>query len=150
MNKLIRPALACLLMLPPSFALAATDAECTVDWKKADIKNASVLTESESPRYFAALRVAGKPVADGKLTQAQFLEYCKAGLFTSAKIDTGAPLAGSNSFTETQAMDRAVAAGFSKVTGLKKDNQGVWRGTASDGTKTVNIAIDYKGNVVAK
>ena len=83
------------------------------------------------------------------MTEAQFIENCKAGVFTMAKVEAGAPLAGSNSFTETQAMDRALAAGFTNVTALKKDDKGVWRGTASDGSKTVNIAIDYKGNVVA-
>ena len=66
----------------------------------------------------------------------------------TAKSDPNAPLPGANSFTEAQASDRAIAAGFTPTTGLKKDDKGVWRGTASDGNKSVAIAIDYKGNVV--
>ena len=149
MKHLIRASVACLFMLPPTLASALSDAECTVEWKKADAKNAGVLSEADANRYFAAMRVAGKPVADGKMTQAQFLEHCKAGLFTATKVEAGAPLTGSNSFTENQAMDRAMAAGFANVTGLKKDDKGVWRGTASDGSKKVTSAVDYKGNVVA-
>ncbi len=139
---------AVLLSASPSFAL--TDAECATEWKKIDTKGTGFVTEAEARRYYAAMRVANKPVADGKLNQAAFVEQCKAGLFTIAKTDPNAPLAGANSFTEAQAIDRAIAAGFMPSTSLTKDDKGVWRGTASDGTKTVNIAVDYKGNVVAK
>ena len=61
----------------------------------------------------------------------------------------GAPLEGANSFTENQAKDRVVAAGFSNVSALTKDEKGIWRGTAVKDGKTVNIAVDYKGNVVS-
>ena len=97
----------------------------------------------------AALRVAEKPVVDGKLSQAAFLEHCKAGHFNVVKVGAGAPLPGSNSFTETQASDRAMAAGLTGISVLKKDDKGVWRGTASDGSKNVGVAVDFKGNVVA-
>jgi opacity protein-like surface antigen len=62
----------------------------------------------------------------------------------------GAPAAGSNSFTEGQAKSRIEAAGFSNVSGLSKDKDGIWRGKASRGGATVNVALDYQGNVVAK
>ena len=43
----------------------------------------------------------------------------------------GAPLKGANSFTEGQAKDRALAAGFTSVSGpLDKDGAGIWRGNA--------------------
>jgi hypothetical protein len=45
----------------------------------------------------------------------------------------GAPVAGANSFTEGQAKSRIEARGFTNVTGLKKDSDGVWRGTATQG-----------------
>jgi hypothetical protein len=130
-------------------AVAMTDAECATHWTSADVNKDGVVTEAEARRFHAALRVANKPVADGKLTQAAYLEHCKAGLFTKAKLDAGAPLNGANSFTESQATDRILAAGYSTVAGLQKDANGIWRGTASDGTKTVKIAVDFKGNVVA-
>ena len=135
-----------LLTAAPSFAM--TDTECAAEWKKIDTKGTGIVSEAEGRRYYAAMRVANKPIADGQLTQAAFLENCKADLFTVAKADPNAPLPGANSFTEAQATDRAIAAGFVPAAGLKKDDKGVWRGTASDGTKTVTIAIDYKGNVV--
>jgi putative membrane protein len=34
------------------------------------------------------------------------------------------------------------------VSGFKKDDDGIWRGNGTRGGKTVQIAVDYKGNVV--
>ena len=58
------------------------------------------------------------------------------------------PVAGANSFTEAQAKDRIEKAGYAQVTGLKKDDQGIWRGSAKQGDKQVNVALDFQGNVV--
>lgn len=141
----------CVASFVPSVASAAmTDAECATAFATADVNKDGVLSDTEGRRYYAALRVAQKPVAGGKLTQAEFLTHCKADVFKVSTADAAAPLAGANSFTETQAKDRAMAAGFETVSALKKDDTGVWRGTAMDGTRSVNIAIDFKGNVVAK
>jgi hypothetical protein len=63
----------------------------------------------------------------------------------------GAPAAGSNSFTEAQAKSRIEAAGYSNVSGLVKDKDGIWRGTATKGGTTgVAVALDYQGNVVSR
>lgn len=62
----------------------------------------------------------------------------------------GAPAPGANSFTESQAKSRIEAAGYSNVSGLTKDKDGIWRGKASKGGMTVDVALDYQGNVVAK
>jgi hypothetical protein len=64
--------------------------------------------------------------------------------------DTKAPEAGANSFTEAQAKDRIEKAGFSQVTGLKKDDQGIWRATASKGGAQVNVSVDFRGNVTTQ
>jgi len=66
---------------------------------------------------------------------------------TSTTVNPGAPVAGANSFTEGQAKSRMEAAGFTGVTGLVKDKDGVWRGKASKGGSTVNLALDFQGNV---
>lgn len=58
------------------------------------------------------------------------------------------PLSGANSFTEGQARDRIVKAGFEDVQSLKKDDQGVWRGQAKKGGQQVSVGLDYRGNVV--
>jgi hypothetical protein len=62
----------------------------------------------------------------------------------------GAPVAGANSFTEGQAKSRIEDKGFKNVSGLKKDAEGVWRGKASQGDKTMNVSVDFQGNVVGE
>ena len=68
---------------------------------------------------------------------------------TPMKAVPGAPLAGANSFTESQAKARLEANGFTNVSGLKKDEGSIWRGTAMKDGKSVTIALDYQGNIVA-
>ena len=62
----------------------------------------------------------------------------------------GAPVAGANSFTEGQAKSRIEDKCFKDVSDLKKDDAGVWRGKAHQDGKTVNVSIDFQGNVVAR
>jgi opacity protein-like surface antigen len=62
----------------------------------------------------------------------------------------GAPAAGANSFTEAQAKSRVEKAGYSNVSGLSKDKDGIWKGTASKGGTPVDVGVDYQGNVVSK
>ena len=61
-----------------------------------------------------------------------------------------APAAGANSFTEGQAQSRLQSNGFTNVTGLAKDNQGVWRGKAMKGGQNVDVSVDYQGNVTPR
>ncbi|MGV8939609.1 MAG: PepSY domain-containing protein [Allorhizobium sp.] len=61
-----------------------------------------------------------------------------------------APVAGSNSFTEAQAQERFEDAGFTAVTGLKLDEEGIWRAAATKDGKSVEVALDYQGNIVTK
>lgn len=60
---------------------------------------------------------------------------------------TGTVEPGANSFTEAQARSRLEAQGFSSVTELRKDDQGIWRGKAQRDGKSVSVGIDYKGTV---
>ena len=62
----------------------------------------------------------------------------------------GAPVAGANSFTEGQAKSRIEDRGFKNVSELKKDDNGVWRGKADQNGKSVNVSVDFQGNVVAQ
>lgn len=57
---------------------------------------------------------------------------------------------GANSFTQGEARSRIQSKGFSQVNNLKLDNQGIWRGTATKDGKSVQVALDYQGNVVAQ
>ncbi|GAU86517.1 PepSY domain-containing protein [Bosea sp. BIWAKO-01] len=65
-----------------------------------------------------------------------------------AEADKNAPLPGANSFTEGQAKSRLEANGYSDVTGLKKDKDGVWKGMATNAGAKVNVSVDYRGNIV--
>ena len=64
-----------------------------------------------------------------------------------APADKNAPLPGANSFTEGQAKSRLEANGYTNITGLKKDDNGVWRGAATHSGAQVNVTVDYRGNV---
>jgi hypothetical protein len=67
----------------------------------------------------------------------------------SSSATTGTPpIAGANSFTEGQAKDRIAKAGYTDVQNLKLDDKGIWRGKAHKSGQQVNVALDYRGNVV--
>ena len=132
-------------------AYAASEADCETMWKKADVNNDGTLSDTEAMRYAAAMRVHEyKMSADGKVTHANFLDACKTDVYAPKKIDAGAPLKGANSFTEGQAKDRAMAYGYTSVASLVKDGDGIWRGSAMLDGKAVQVAVDYKGNVVTQ
>ncbi|NTA13827.1 PepSY domain-containing protein [Agrobacterium tumefaciens] len=61
-----------------------------------------------------------------------------------------APVEGANSFTEAQARQRMEDAGYTQVKDLTKDDKGVWMASGMKGGKTIALALDYQGNVVAK
>jgi hypothetical protein len=65
----------------------------------------------------------------------------------SSNRQATAPVAGRNSFTEGEAKSRIEKMGFINVSNLKKDDNGVWRGRATKDGKTVDVSLDYQGNV---
>lgn len=139
-------ALACLSA--PAFAMS--EPECTDLWKKADANSDGVLSDAETGRYLAGMRMHQVRIPeDGRIDQQVFMDNCKRDVFKTAANDPAAPLKGANSFTEGQAKDRALARGYTDVSALKKDDAGIWRGTATMDGKEVGVAIDYKGNVVS-
>ncbi len=62
-------------------------------------------------------------------------------------VNDGAAKGGANSFTEGQARNHIAKSGYAGVSPLTKGPDGVWRGTASKGGVTRNVALDFKGNV---
>ena len=66
----------------------------------------------------------------------------------SSNRQVDAPVAGRNSFTEGEAKSRIEKMGFSNVTDLKKDDNGVWRGRATKDGKPIDVSLDYQGNVI--
>lgn len=135
----------------PASAWAASETECAAQWKSADGNNDGVLVGPEADRYLAYYRVrAHVTPVDGRITQQEFMKSCQSDIFMAKAPEPGAPLKGANSFTEGQAKDRIVAAGFTSVSSLAKDGDGVWRGSAMKDGKSVKVAVDFKGNVVSQ
>lgn len=66
----------------------------------------------------------------------------------SSNRTVDAPVKGRNSFTEGEAKSRIEKMGFANVTGLKKDDDGVWRGRATKDGRGVEVSLDYQGNVI--
>ena len=57
------------------------------------------------------------------------------------------PAHGANSFSMREARRRIARHGFTQVADLRKDENGVWRGTAMMQGSKANVWLDYKGNV---
>jgi len=57
------------------------------------------------------------------------------------------PVAGANSFTQSEAVKQIEAKGYSGVSNLTKDTNGVWRGMAMKDGRNGPISVDYQGNV---
>jgi hypothetical protein len=69
--------LAAMSLAAPS--LAATDAECQDLWKRADANGDGLLSDNESVRYVALMRVGNRTMAtEGRITQSEFMDACKA------------------------------------------------------------------------
>jgi opacity protein-like surface antigen len=68
---------------------------------------------------------------------------------SSGQNNSSKPVAGANSFTEGQAKSKIEEAGYTNVTSLKKDDNGVWRGKASKGGASTAVSLDFQGNVNA-
>jgi hypothetical protein len=61
-----------------------------------------------------------------------------------------APVPGANSFTEGQAKSKIESQGFTNISGLKKDDNGIWTGSATKGGNKVNVRLDFQGNVTTR
>jgi hypothetical protein len=60
------------------------------------------------------------------------------------------PAKGANSFTMGEAQSRIEKNGFTNVSALNKDSDGVWHGTAQRNGSSTPVWLDYKGNVGTK
>ncbi len=65
---------------------------------------------------------------------------------TTTDANAPQPARGRNSFTQNEARRRLERNGFQGVSGLSKDNGGVWRGSATKDGQSVQVWLDYKGN----
>lgn len=60
------------------------------------------------------------------------------------------PAAKGNLFTENQARAHLLHLGYTNVSGLTKDENGVWHGSAIKDGNTRTVAVDVKGTATAK
>ena len=95
----------------------------------------------------SALLVAGNAIAQNNPPAASGPN--NNAVNSSDQKNSNRPVAGANSFTEGQAKSRIEEAGYSAVSDLKKDDNGIWRGKATKGGTTTNVSIDFQGNVNA-
>ena len=117
-----------LFMLMGCSVLAMSKRDCAAAWAIADTNKDGFLTLEEGARYFAAIGVGDTSIANGELSQTDFMAHCRAGLFDARQSDAAAPNEGANSFTEKQAKDRVLAHGYRNVSPLQQDADGIWRG----------------------
>ena len=96
------------------------------------------------PQWCAGLIFAGAAAAQNPPAQSG---PNNNAVNSPAQNNTAAPVAGANSFTEGQAKSKIEEAGFTNVSELKKDDNGVWRGNASKGGSSTQVSVDFQGNV---
>jgi hypothetical protein len=95
---------------------------------------------------FSALAVLGSAPAGAQSQPAQSRPNNNA-VNSSEQNNSETPVAGRNSFTEGQAKSRIEAAGYSNVSNLQKDSDGIWRGKADKGGTQTEVSLDFQGNV---
>jgi hypothetical protein len=59
-------------------------------------------------------------------------------------------LSAGSAFTADQAKSQIEAAGYSNVSGLRKEAKGIWRGSAVKDGLTTNVTLSGDGKVSAK
>ncbi|WP_428394490.1 hypothetical protein [Lichenicoccus sp.] len=82
-------------------------------------------------------RTSGTAAASGSDNQA----------VTTTNANAPQPASGANSFSRGQARGRIEGEGYSKVSSLHKDHNGVWRGRGTKNGQSMKVWLDYKGNV---
>jgi len=137
------------LSLNPGDVYAMSKERCGEAWASADADGDGFITKAEGGRYLAAVGAGDKSISEGRLSHSDFTKHCEAGLFDSF-FNMAAPVKGANSFTEREARERVLGRGYRNVSQLRIDRDGVWRGTAELNGIQIEVAVDYKGNVVPK
>lgn len=103
-----------------------------------------------APARTAPAQIAPAQIAPAPTGPARSDSTAPAAVATSNNPRTAAaPVAGANSYTESQARARLQEKGFGNVSDLKKDDKGVWRATAMKDGKSAPVSLDYQGNVVS-
>jgi len=84
------------------------------------------------------------------LTSPALAENATTPAVSDGQTNADAPVPGANSFTEDQARSRVFEAGYTDVSGLTKDDNGIWRGKASKDGTVRDVQVDFQGNVTSE
>ena len=122
-----------LLILMPLIAAAPALAQTTVTGQPATGGASSATSGGQN----AVTRPNTDHAHDGK--------PAGTGAMANVKLEKGA-----NSFTEGEARGRLEKAGYRDVKDLKKDDEGIWRATATRDGKPASVGLDFKGNVAVQ
>jgi len=136
---------AAVLAIAPGLALAQTTSTQNTTGQTGGQTGGAATTGMAAP--------AGQGTSSGMTPGTPAGHAAASGNDNQAVVTTPAnattPAHGANSFTRGEVSRRLAARGFSHATGLKKDNNGVWRGQATHDGATTAVWVDYKGNVGA-
>jgi hypothetical protein len=143
---------ALLLSAVPSFA--DTEEECRARWQIADVDgNGALEAKVDAPEYVKALN------ATAPVSRDEFFKKCSAGAFAAiAKPKNPAEnkdlgkgdLTPGPALTKEDALKKLKASGFGDVTDLQLDKTGIWRGRGVANGKSVPVAVDPQGDVLAQ
>ena len=89
------------------------------------------------------------PGAPGNRTGQQAASGESNQAIATTTANASQPAHGANSFTMGEAKSRMEHDGFSNVTNMHKDNDGVWRAQAQKDGGSAQVWLDYKGNIGA-
>lgn len=114
-----------------------------------NVKRTALLTAAMAAGFFTASQAyAAEPSAPAAKPDPVSESDVSAMPAPVEGVDTNAPLEGANSFTEAQVIARLEENGFTEITGLTLDDKGIWRGKAKHQGAMLDVAVDYRGNIV--
>ncbi len=99
-------------------------------------------------RYILAMLAAA--AGTGAIAQDRQSSPHNPAMKDSSVHTVATPARGHSSFTESQARGRIAKAGFTRITGLHKNDDGVWQARAMKRRHAVTVMLDFKGNVTSR
>lgn len=94
----------------------------------------------------AAVGLSG-PMLNTAQAFAQAQETPPAPTLPPSANRSAVPVPGDNKISEADAKAKFETAGYSNVGNLKLDGDGIWRGTGMKEGKSVDVSLDYQGNI---